>query len=82
MFRELFQTDKFLINENTIFGLTTGSVGAFRLKCHSRHDLTRILAAAEFYRQQPFRSMAEMFNVSVETMAIRLEEPDLAEYTS
>nr|WP_294796520.1 cyclodeaminase/cyclohydrolase family protein [uncultured Mucilaginibacter sp.] len=80
MFKELFQTNKFVINENTVFSLTVGSVGDFKKRCRSLRELSRILAEAEFYREKPFRSMAEMFNVSVETMAIRLEELGLAEF--
>lgn len=59
-----------------------GGVAAFRKQCNSQRELTRVLASAEFYRAKPFGSLAEMFNVSVETMAIRLEELELAEYTA
>jgi hypothetical protein len=42
--------------------------------------LCRILASAEFYGSHSFKSLAELFHVSIETMAIRLEELGLAQY--
>ena len=82
LFRQLFFIDKFVINDDTVFALTNGSVSAFRKKCKTLGDLTRILASAEFYGGQAFKSLAEMFNVSDEAMAIRIQELGLAEFTS
>jgi len=78
----LFLTDKFRINEDTIFLLTGGALSTFKRKCKNLRDLCRILASAESYSGQSFRSIAELFNVSVETMAIRFEELGLAEFPS
>lgn len=80
LFGQLFFTKKFMINDDTVFALTNGSVSSFRKKCKNLRELTRILATAESYRNQSFNSLAAMFNVSVETMAIRLEELGLAEF--
>ncbi len=80
IFRQLFLTDKFVINENTVFSLTRGGVSAFRQKCKSLRDLSRILAEAGSNAGDSFKSMAEIFNVSKETMAIRLEELQLVEF--
>jgi formiminotetrahydrofolate cyclodeaminase/Zn-dependent peptidase ImmA (M78 family) len=82
LFRQLFFTDKFVINDDTVFALTNGSISAFRKKCKTLHDLARILASAESYGGQAFNSLAEMFNVSDEAMAIRIRELGLAEYPS
>jgi len=80
IFRQLFLTDKFVINENTVFSLTGGGVNAFRQKCKSLRGLSRILAEAGSNAGESFKSMAEIFSVSKETMAIRLEELQLVEF--
>jgi formiminotetrahydrofolate cyclodeaminase len=80
LFRQLFLTDKFMINENTVFSLTGESLNDFRRICKNRRGLARIVASAEFYGNQAFKSMAELFKVSKETMAIRLEELHLVEF--
>jgi formiminotetrahydrofolate cyclodeaminase len=74
LFKQLFLTDKFVINENTVFALTGGGLSDFRRQCKELRDLSRILASAEFFGDHSFKSMAELFNVSKKTMAIRLEE--------
>jgi formiminotetrahydrofolate cyclodeaminase/Zn-dependent peptidase ImmA (M78 family) len=80
LFQQLFGTLLFAIDENTVFGLTGGSLGPFLQTCRNLRELTRILAGAETYRGESFRSLAELFGVSKETMAIRLEELGLVNY--
>jgi formiminotetrahydrofolate cyclodeaminase/Zn-dependent peptidase ImmA (M78 family) len=82
VFKQLFLTDKFLVNEDTVFALTGGRLTSFNVKCKNLRDLSRILASAEYYNSNSFKSMAELFHVSIETMAIRLEELELAEFSS
>jgi len=82
LFKELFLTDKFVINQDTVFALTGGRLDAFYKNCKNLRDLTRILASAESYSTNSFKSMSELFHVSVETMAIRLEELELTEFPS
>lgn len=80
IFQELFGTNKFILNEDSVFALNGGSLSAFRRRCKNQRALSRIIAEAEFYRDKPFRSLAQVFGVSTETMAIRLEELGLVEY--
>ena len=79
-FQDLFSMNRFLINEDSVFALNGGSLSAFKLKCRNLRDLSRAIASAESFYGTPFQSMAEIFNVSIEAMAIRLEELDLIEY--
>lgn len=80
LFQEIFNMEKFFLNEDNVFALTGGSVSSFRSKCKSLRELSRIIASAESFYGTPFKSMAEIFNVSVEAMAIRLEELALIEF--
>jgi formiminotetrahydrofolate cyclodeaminase/Zn-dependent peptidase ImmA (M78 family) len=82
LFHEIFNMEKFFLNEDNIFALSGGSVSSFRSKCKSLRELSRIIASTESIYGVPFKSMAEIFNVSVEAMAIRLEELDLVEFES
>ncbi|EDP96936.1 cyclodeaminase/cyclohydrolase family protein [Kordia algicida OT-1] len=79
-FKELFLTDKFQINEDSAFFLTGGNPSELRKECKNSRGLARKLANAEFYSNQSFISISKLFNVSVEAMAIRIEELDLIEF--
>lgn len=72
-FEQIFGTPPFILNEDTSFALSRGN----RLNltaCATRRDLSRILASVEGYNGVHFQALAGQFSVSVEAMAIRLEE--------
>lgn len=73
-FASLFGTDFFELNDDTSFALSGSSVAEVRAKCPTRRDLARLLASAERFNGRHFNSLAVQFHVSVESMAIRLEE--------
>jgi formiminotetrahydrofolate cyclodeaminase/Zn-dependent peptidase ImmA (M78 family) len=81
-FKEIFFMEKFTLNEDNVFALTGGSLTSFRFKCKNQRELSRIISSAESFYGAPFKSMAEVFNVSIEAMAIRLEELGLVEFES
>lgn len=76
-FANLFATDCFVVNEATVFALSRISLNDFQKKCKTYRDLSRILASAEHYNGLRFTSIANQFRVSIEAMAIRLEELEL-----
>ncbi len=80
VFRSLFLTEKFQINEDTVFALNQRSISNIREKCGDLRGLSRLLSSAEHFYKKSFKSISEQFHVSVETMAIRLEELDLLEF--
>ncbi|GHB53898.1 cyclodeaminase/cyclohydrolase family protein [Mongoliitalea lutea] len=80
LFQEFFQTEQFQINENTSRMLANCSPAELRKTIRDQRDLSRLIAKCEFYNIRPFRSLSKIFNVSVEAMAIRLEELDLIKY--
>lgn len=80
IFFEFFKTPKFVINQNTVFAIKGESIQIMRKRCQNRRGLARLLASTEFYGNKPFNSLAKIFKVSTETIAIRLEELDLLEF--
>ncbi len=80
IFQEYFLTEKFIIDGNSAFNLTQDRESTLRADCRDLRGLSRKLAKTESFYSRPFKSIAELFNVSVETMAIRLEELDLVEF--
>ena len=80
LFQEFFQTDQFQINEESSRMLANCSPSELRKKIHDQRDLSRMIAKCEYYNLRPFRSLSRIFNVSVEAMAIRLEELNLMKY--
>lgn len=71
-FEQFFGTSCFVLHEDTKFALSRGGVDMS--KCCTQRDLTRILAGATNYNGVRFQSLATLFRVSGEAMAIRLEE--------
>lgn len=80
VFQEYFLTQKFIIDENSVFNLNQGRPSTLRAECKDLRGLSRKLAQTESFASKSFKSIAELFNVSVGTMAIRLEELDLVQF--
>jgi Zn-dependent peptidase ImmA (M78 family)/formiminotetrahydrofolate cyclodeaminase len=80
LFKRFFQTQRFQLSEETSVMLANCSMLEFQKKVNSKRDLSRILANCEFYNYSPFNSLSKIFNVSIEAMAIRLEELHLIDY--
>lgn len=80
VFLRIFQMPKFLINESTALALGAGGISRLRQKCQNTRGLARLLSSTEYYSGRSFNNLAKFFGVSVETMAIRLEELNLVEF--
>ncbi|MFC0771648.1 cyclodeaminase/cyclohydrolase family protein [Terrimonas alba] len=80
VFVEIFDMSKFVINESTVLALRAGSVSALRKKCQNARGLARVLASTDYFGGKSFNPLAKIFGVSIETMAIRLEELGLFEF--
>ncbi len=80
IFFDLFETERFEINEASILAIRGSSITAFRRQCRDKRGLSRLLATTEYYGGKTFNSLSKIFKVSTETMAIRLEELDLVDF--
>jgi len=78
-FMDVFGTEGFSLNEDTAFALQCKPLSDIRKQCRSHRDLSRLLASAGSYNGRFFHSLANQFRVSIEAMAIRLEELSLVE---
>ena len=76
-FNQIFQTEQFELTERTAFALNAGDYETIRARCRTIRDLSRILASTKQYDGANIVSLAELYGVSVEAMAIRLEELNL-----
>jgi formiminotetrahydrofolate cyclodeaminase/Zn-dependent peptidase ImmA (M78 family) len=72
-FQGLFSSFKIELNTSTALALGI-RITDLRARCKSVRDLSRIIAGAEQFGTASFPSIANQFEVSNETMAIRLEE--------
>lgn len=79
-FGKRYTENIFQINEDSAFKF--GGLSSIELKneCKNLRGLSRKLSSGEFFNNSKFISLAELFNVSVEAMAIRLEELNLVRY--
>ncbi len=74
MCSQLFGPSPFELTEDTSFALLGVSLTESKQALRVRRDLARRIASTEHYDGKHFDSMAKQFAVSVEAMAIRLEE--------
>jgi formiminotetrahydrofolate cyclodeaminase/Zn-dependent peptidase ImmA (M78 family) len=79
-FQELYKLEKFVINEMTAIALGLGRTTEIRAKYKNLRSLSKLIASTEYFNGRSFSSLAKIFNVSVEAMAIRLEELELVDY--
>lgn len=79
-FARLFLTEQFKITEETAFALNEKSTRALRDKCGDIKGLARLLARTTSYNGSHFNPLSKRFKVSVEAMAIRLEELELLSF--
>lgn len=80
VFTKIFKTDYLIINENMAFALISDGVQSLRKRYKDRRSFSRFLAATTIFNGVSNNSLSECFGVSIEAMAIRLEELNLFEY--
>jgi Zn-dependent peptidase ImmA (M78 family) len=76
-FEEIFNTQNFLLDENTAFALDPSDKEKLLSQNISIRDISRLLAKTEYYNGRYITSLSKQFEVSIEAMAIRLEELEL-----
>lgn len=76
-FTAAFKTERFISTDDTSFALCCLSLDEFQVKYTTQRSRSRLLASTESYSGRHFTSLATQFRVSVEAMAIRLEELNL-----
>ena len=72
-----FKTSKLIIDQDSAFSLGYSSKEELLKEIRSEREFSRLLSKSTIYQSVPIRSLVEHFNVSLEAMAIRLEELDL-----
>lgn len=77
LFKRIFLSEKFVLDEASAFALGYGDYPAAVNRFKTLRELSKELASTERFNGLQFRSLASYFNVSVEAMAIRIEELDL-----
>jgi Zn-dependent peptidase ImmA (M78 family) len=75
-FKQIYLTDSFELTNLTISNFSAKHQKLLS-NCKSLREVSKILASCEYYRGLHFYSLASQFKVSIEAMAIRLEELEL-----
>jgi len=73
VFFNFFKMQQFRISEATALAIRV-DLNSLRKNYPNFRDLSRLIASQDFYAGRSFSPLNKVFNVSVETMAIRLEE--------
>lgn len=74
IFKRIFLTDEFDLDETAALALGYSDYGWAKKKFGTRRELAKELARAERFNGAHFNSLASIFGVSIEAMAIRIEE--------
>lgn len=80
LFYDIFQTKRFQLNELTSFKLGYSSPQDLRKNIRNKRELSRFIAKCDYYDSRSFNSLSKTFKVSIEAMAIRLEELNLIKF--
>lgn len=80
IFKYIFKVDRIVVNEQSAYAIANCSLNELKKTIKSRRQLARHIAKSSFFNFTPHNSIHSIFNVSIEAMAIRLEELDLIEY--
>jgi len=80
VFQEIFQQPRFTLNEDNAFNLAQARPTALKKQLKDLRGLSRKLASTNMFGPTNFKSMNAIFGVSVEAMAIRLEELELVDF--
>ncbi|WP_057937891.1 cyclodeaminase/cyclohydrolase family protein [Algoriphagus resistens] len=81
-FEVRFGSVRLHINQDISFALSGTGLIELKKKYSDRRRLSRFLASTTLFGGVSFASLTEQFNVSMEAMAIRIEELDLVDYNS
>lgn len=73
-FEDTFLMQSFVVDTNSVFALGFEGIDSFRESCPTIRDAAKILASTSRFNGEQVVPLAERFGVSVEAMAIRLEE--------
>ncbi|MDH3360476.1 MAG: ImmA/IrrE family metallo-endopeptidase [Desulfobulbaceae bacterium] len=76
-FIEIFGTEQFSLTEGSAFALSCSSLMEVKKRYKTLRHISRLLAGTKSYGGRNLYSLADQFRVSIEAMAIRLEELDL-----
>lgn len=79
-FQQIFGTSSFRINHETALALNMKSADEFYAITRSLRGLSRLLSNVTRYRSRQVHSLTELFGVSSEAMAIRLEELGIVKF--
>ena len=74
IFKRIFLTDEFDLDETAALALGISDYGLAKKKFSTTRELSKALARAERFNGVHFNSLANIFGVSIEAMAIRIEE--------
>ena len=77
VFQMVLAMEKFGLNQNAVFALGFTSLSEFKNRCRNLRSASRFVAK---FKGKTYEPLHKIFNVSIEAMAIRLEELGLVQY--
>lgn len=79
IFKQQFGIQTFQLTKEHVFAFETSSISEFSKKARNKRARSRLIAKATMFNFKPIIPLTQIFNVSIEAMAIRLEELGLVE---
>lgn len=79
-FEQIFKTNFLQLDDDTAFKFRGRSVEGMKKEFKNLHEFSRMVVSTELFDNGEHTSLSNLFNVSIEAMAIRLEELNLLKY--
>lgn len=76
-FKKTFMVDEYILNDDRSYALNPSRNEKITLQIQSKRGIARLLAQTDNYNGEHFEPLCKRFNVSIESMAIRLEELEI-----
>lgn len=81
-FAARFQSENLIIDDDVAFHIFGKGLGELKKRYKNKRELSRLFASTTSFAGKAFESLATQFKVSIEAMAIQIEELELIDYAS
>lgn len=81
-FKARFNSENLKINDDVAFYIAGIGLGELKRRFRNKREISKLFASTTSYASQPFESLNTQFRVSVEAMAIQIEEFGLIDFGS
>lgn len=81
-FKVRFHSENLVINDDVAFHISGIGLSELKRRYNNKREISKLFASTTLYTSEPFESLNTQFKVSIEAMAIQIEELGLIDFES